>query len=302
MTEVTEASVLSGLSDDLANAVERAGAAVVRVDARRRQAASGVVWNAEGAVVTADHVVERDEDVTVGLPDGSRVPAKIVGRDPGTDLAVLRIDASGLAPIEQGPSPKVGHLGLIVARPGSTLETSIGVVSALSGPARTRRGGQLEGLIRTDAMFYPGFSGGPLVDTAGRMVGLATSHFGQGAGLVIPLETVARVSSSLLRHGKVRRGFLGISSQPVALPQALRDRLGLSQESALMVVGVESGGPSERAGLLMGDVLIGLDGQPIRDTDDLRGLLSSERVGKATTARVIRGGEARDLTVTIGER
>jgi len=125
---------------------------------------------------------------------------------------------------------------------------------------------------------------------------------GHGAGLVIPLETVARVSSSLLRHGKVRRGFLGISSQPVALPQALRDRLGLSQESALMVVGVESGGPSERAGLLMGDVLIGLHGQPIRDTDDLRGLLSSERVGEATTARVIRGGEARDLTVTIGER
>jgi S1-C subfamily serine protease len=295
-------SVLAGLSDDLARAVERAGASVVRVDARRRQAASGVVWAADGLILTADHVLERDEDLTVGLPDGRSVGTRIVGRDPGTDLALLRAEAQGLSPVQQGPAPKVGHLALVVARPGSGLETSIGAVSALVGPARTRRGGRLEGIIRTDATFYPGFSGGPLVDTGGRMIGLATSYFGQGAGMAIPLETVGRVTAALLSHGRVRRGFLGLSSQPVGLPEALRTRLGLGQESGLLVVGVEPGGPAESGGLLIGDVLIALGGEPVRDTDDLRGLLGAKRVGQATPVRVIRGGEPRELTVTIGER
>ena len=303
MTErVDEAGgVLAAFSDKLAEAVERAGGSVVRVEARRRQPASGVVWGPDGLVLTADHVLEREEDLALGLPDGRTVGAAIVGRDPGTDLALLRAEDKGLSPIEHGPAPKVGHLALIVARPGS-LATSIGVVSALGGPARTWRGGQLEGFIRTDATFYPGFSGGPLVDTAGRIVGLATSHFGHGAGLAIPLETATRVGSALLSHGRVRRGFLGLGSQPVALPEALRSRLGLEQESGLLVVGVEAGGPAERAGLMIGDVLVSLGGQPIRHTDDLRGRLGPERVGQVTPARVIRGGELRDLTVTVGER
>jgi S1-C subfamily serine protease len=295
------AGVLAAFSDKLAEAVERAGGSVVRVEARRRQPASGVVWGPDGLVLTADHVLEREEDLALGLPDGRTVDAAIVGRDPGTDLALLRAEDKGLTPIEHGPAPKVGHLALIVARPGG-LATSIGAVSALGGPARTWRGGQLEGFIRTDATFYPGFSGGPLVDTAGRMVGLATSHFGQGVGLAIPLETATRVGSALLSHGRVRRGFLGLGSQPVALPEALRSRLGLEQESGLLVVGVEAGGPAERAGLMIGDVLVSLGGQPIRHTDDLRGQLGPERVGQAVPARVIRGGEPRDLTVTVGER
>ena len=297
-----QSGVLPIFSDQLARAVERAGLSIVRVDARRRQAASGIAWAAEGVILTADHVLEREEDLGVALPDGRTVAAKIVGRDPGTDIALLKVEGASLTPIEQGPTPKVGHLGLIVARPGDGLETSIGVVSALGGPARTRRGGQLEGFIRTDAQFYPGFSGGPLVDTAGRMIGLATSHFSQGAGLAIPLETVRRVTAALTSHGRVRRGFLGLSSQPAALPEALRTKHGISQESGLLVVGVEAGGPAEQAGLMMGDVLLALGGQAVRDTDDLRNLLGGDRVGQATAARVLRGGEPRDLTVTIGER
>src|SRR5688572_1835732 len=247
--------VLAALSNQLAGAVERAGQSIVRVEARRRQPASGVVWSADGLIVTADHVLEREEDLLVGLPGGETASATIVGRDAGTDLAVLRVSAQGLQPIEQGPAARVGHLTLIVGRPGDSLGTSIGVVSALAGPARTWRGGQLEGFIRTDATFYPGFSGGPLVDAGGRMIGLATSGFGQGAGLVIPLETVRRVSGALLEYGRVKRGFLGLSSQPVALPDALRERLGLEQESGLLVVGVEAGGPAEQGGLLIGDVV-----------------------------------------------
>jgi serine protease DegQ len=298
----TTAYVLAALSDNLAGAVEQAGRSVVRVDARRRQSASGVVWADEGLVLTADHVLEREEDLTVGLPDGQTVAATIVGRDPGTDLALLRVQGEGLVSVQQGPQPKVGHLALVVARPGDGLATSIGVVSAIGGPARTWRGGQLDGFVRTDATFYPGFSGGPLVDAGGKMIGLATSHFGQGAGLAITLNTVVRVTSALLSHGRVRRGFLGLSSQPVELPRAVRARLGLEQESGLLVVGVESDGPAERGGLMMGDLLVALGGQPIHNTDDLRGALSPERVGQSTPVRVIRGGEPREVSVTIGER
>jgi S1-C subfamily serine protease len=300
----TATGPLVEFSDGLAGAVERAGRSVVRVDARRRQSASGVVWTADGLIVTADHVVERDEDLTVGLADGRKVGASIVGRDPGTDLALLRVQATGLPAVEHGAAPKVGHLALVVGRPGDDLATSIGVVSALGGPVRTWRGGRLESFIRTDATFYPGFSGGPLVDLAGRMIGLATSRFGQGegAGLAIPLETITRVTTSLQSHGRVRRGFLGLSSQPVGLPETLRQGLGLEQESGLLVVGVEKDGPAERGGLMIGDILVALAGESVRDTDDLRSLLGPERVGQAATARIVRGGEARDLTVTVGER
>ncbi|HYU17892.1 MAG TPA: trypsin-like peptidase domain-containing protein [Chloroflexota bacterium] len=293
--------VLASFSDGLADAVGRAGDSVVRVEGRRRQAASGVAWQPDGLVITADHVLEREEDLSVGLPDGRSVGAKIVGRDPGTDLALLRLEVQGLRPIERGRSPRVGHLALVVARPGPSLATSIGVVSALGGPARSWRGGRLDGFILTDATFYPGFSGGPLVDAAGQMVGLATSHFGQGTGLAIPLETVERISSALLSHGSVKRAFLGLSSQPVELPDALRTSLG-GQESGLLVVGVEPNGPAERGGLMLGDLLVTLGGRPIRHTEDLRALLGPEQVGQATSARIIRGGEVRDLNVTIGER
>ena len=295
-------SVLAAFSDALAAAVERAGASVVRVDARRRYPASGVVWGSGGLVLTADHVLERDEDLSVGLPDGRTVPATIVGRDAGTDLALLRPEASPLTPIERGPAPKVGHVSLLVARPGNSLATSIGVVSALGGPGRAWRGGRLEGIIRTDASFYPGFSGGPLVDTAGRMLGLATARFGGEAGLAISLETVERVTAALLSHGRIKRGFLGLHSQPVRLPAALQQRLGLTQESGLLVLAVESGAPAERGGLMIGDVLVTFAGQPTRHTEDLLGLLGPERVGQATPARVIRGGEWHDLSLTPGER
>ena len=297
-------SALVALSDGLAAAVEAAGASVVRVDARRRQAASGIVWSADGVIVTADHVLERDEDLKVGLPDGRTVSAMLVGRDPGTDLAVLRADAAGLTPIGRGATPRAGQLALVVARPYGGVMTSLGVVSAVSGPIRTMRG-RLDGLLWTDAMFYPGFSGAPLVDATGSAVGIATSRFGggQGTGVAIPLDVVERVAGALLSHGRVARGFLGIGSQPVALPDRLAQSIGRGErESALLVVGVEPNGPADAAGFIVGDLLVELDGQRIADTDDLRDLLIPERVGKAVAARVVRGGEPRELRVTIGER
>ncbi|MBI4498833.1 MAG: trypsin-like peptidase domain-containing protein [Chloroflexi bacterium] len=295
--------VLAGLSDELAGAVERAAAAVVRVDARRRLSASGIIWEATGLVVTADHVLEREEDITVGLADGRDLAATIVGRDPGTDLALLRVEAQGLAAAAPGPAPRVGHLVLALGRPGpgGPMATA-GIVSALGGPARTWRGSRLEGFIRTDAVLYPGFSGGPLVDVTGRVLGLNSSHLAQGMSLAIPVESVARIVAALLQTGRVRRGFLGITSQPVLLPIGLRRRLDLDQETGLLVVGVEPDGPADRGGMLLGDVLVGLAGAPVRDTDDLQRLLTGERIGQPTPVRVIRGGEVRDLTITVGER
>ena len=296
------AQVLGAFTDALAGAVAQAGTAVVRVDARRRMAASGVVWALGGLILTADHALERDEDVTVGLPDGRTVGASIVGRDPGSDLALLRAEGADLPPIARGTRPQVGSLVLLVARPGAGLATSIGVISAIGGPSRTRWGGTVEGTIRTDAAFFPGFSGGALVDTSGRLLGVATSYRGWDYGLGIPLETAERVTAALTSHGRIKRGYLGISSQPVAIPEPLRQALGVSQESGLVIVGVEEGSPAERGGLLLGDVLVVFGGQPVRHTDDLLGLLGPERVGQATAARVVRGGEPREVSVVVGER
>jgi S1-C subfamily serine protease len=300
--------VLGAFSDALAGAVAQAGASIVRVDARRRGGASGVVWGPGGTILPADHVLERDEDVTVGLADGRTVGATIVGRDPGSDVALLRLAAgaggegAGLTPIARGGAPRVGSLVMLVARPGAGLATSLGVVSAVGGPSRTRWGGSLEGTIRTDATFFPGFSGGAVVDPAGRMLGLATSYRGWDYGLGIPLETLERVTGALTSHGRVKRGYLGLSSQPVAIPEALRQKLGLEQESGLLIVGVESGSPAERGGLLLGDVLVTFAGQTVRHTDDLLAALGPERVGQPSPTRVIRGGEPRDLSVVAGER
>jgi S1-C subfamily serine protease len=294
--------VLMQLSNELSGAVQRSAAATVSVYARRRQAASGIVWAAGGMILTADHVIERDEEIQVGLPDGSKVTATILGRDPGTDLAVLRATGAEAAPIERGPVPGVGSLVLAVARPdGEGPMATLGVVSAVGGPVRTGRGGQLDQFIRSDAILYPGFSGGPLVDGAGRAIGINTSHLGRGSGVAIPVEIAARIADAIMSHGHVRRGYLGISSQPVQLPAAAAANAG-GQSSGLLVLRVENDGPAEKGGLIIGDILVALAGQPVRDIDDLQRLLGGERVGQPTPATVLRGGEPRTLMLTIGER
>ena len=300
MAEMEQTGV-TALSDALAAAVERAATYTVSVNARRRIGATGIVLE-NGVVVTADHVIEREEEIAVRLPGGNSVPARLAGRDAGTDIAVLRIDGATPAKAEGAPPPRVGTLVLAVGRPsGDGPEVSLGVVSAVSGPVRTWRGGQLEGLIRTDATFYPGFSGGPLIDIAGRVVGINTSALSRSSGVSLPYASVERVARTLLAHGKVRRGFLGISSQPVALTQSQGQALG-GQKSGLLIVRTETDGPAANAGLLIGDILVGLAGEPVRDTEDLQRLLAGDLVGKATPVRVLRGGEPREVSVTIGER
>lgn len=295
---------LLGLSNNLADAVESAGKSIIAIHARRHSASSGVYWK-PGVVVTADHTLEREENITVTLPDGRKLPATLAGRDSGTDVAVLKVEGSDLPVAEIGDAStlKVGHIVLAIARPGDIgLSASWGAVSAVGGSFRTWAGGQIDQLIRPDLTLYPGFSGGPLIDAQGRVVGINTSGLSRSMALTIPAATVSRVADQLLTRGRIARGYLGLAMQTVRLPDSQVTALSLPRNSALIVVSVENDGPAEKAGVLVGDILLALDGNAVSNTDDIQALLDPERVGKALTARVLRGGSPAELSLTVGER
>ncbi len=308
---------LETFSDALADAVAQAAESIVRVEARRRLPASGIAWT-ETAIVTANHVVERSEGIHVGLPSGEVVPAKLVGRDPSTDIAVLRVQG-GLKPIGRATKAvRVGHLVMAVGRPGKNEQASVGIVSAIgsSEPAgeedRPRRSGfsfayshgssgvMLDGAIHSDVVMYPGFSGGPLIDSSGHAVGLTTSAIAAGTSLTIPLPTIERIYAQLTEHGKIKRGFIGVSLQAMRLTESLAESIG--QRTGLLIVATEPGGPADAAGLYQGDIVVALDGVRTRSLDELMVLLNSDRIGKSVAVRVIRGGQAQDIPVTIAER
>jgi S1-C subfamily serine protease len=284
-------------------AVEKAGAATLMINARRRMPASGVAYAAD-LILTADHILERDEDIRVGLPDGSQVSATLAGRDPGSDLALLRLESALAARAEPVPQPaRVGQLVLALGRPSPQgIQASLGVVSAIDGPLRTGRGGLLEQYLRTDAIPYPGFSGGPLVDSAGRVVGINTSGLARGASLAIPAALAWSLAEILFQHGHIQRGFLGVRSQPVAIPIAQQQALGREQASGLLLVGVEPDSPAEAGGLLIGDIIVAIAGNRVADPDELAASLAGPVVGKPTPVEVVRGGKPVTITVTIGER
>ena len=303
MENLKESSdLLAALSDGMADAVEKVGKSVVRVNGRRRRPASGIIY-APNVVLTASHALEREEDLTVGAADGRTLPAQFVGRDHSTDLAVLRVeglDVEAAAPAEG--AVRIGQLALAVGSPGrgEGPRASLGVVSSVGGPMRTWRGARLERYIQTDATPYPGFSGGPLIDARGNVLGIMTTGLARGAALAIPAELAWRVAGTLEERGSVKRGYLGILSQPVRLPDG--QKLGLTQRGGLLVVGVEEGSPAGQGGLIIGDILATLDGQPVEDTEDLLVLLTGERVGREVPVGVIRGGELQTLQVPVGER
>ena len=296
-------NTLSDLSDSIAAAVERAGRSVVVVNGRERLSSSGVHWS-PGVVVTAEHTVRRNEDIRIGLADGRTIPATLAGRDAGTDLAVLKTELPDLAVAERrNGTPRAGEIALVVGR-GSESGTSaaMGIVSAVGGAWRTWRGGLLESYIRLDASIYPGNSGGTVVDAEGRVFGIATGGLSRVAPVAIPGGTVERIVGELLAHGRVARGYLGVGLQPVAIPDHLRSKLGLGQAAGLIVLGVEPASPAADAGALIGDILVALDGKSVTDTDDVQAVLTGEAIGRAVRVAVVRGGESREIVVTVRER
>jgi len=297
------AGVLESLSNDLAGAVERAGHFVVAIHARRRIPASGIHWR-PGIIVAAHHTIQRDEDITVTIADGTSLAATLVGRDPTTDLAVLRVDGitAPVARLADASGVRVGALGLALGRPGPAITASLGVISAVGGEWRTWHGGMIDRFVRLDISIYDGFSGGPLVDAAGRVLGLDTSGLSRGAALAIPASTVNRVADQLLTTGRIARGYLGLGMQPVRLPGGLVERLRLPNDIGLMVVSAEAGGPADRAGVLIGDILVAVGDTPVADPAELLAMLGPDQIGKAISVRLVRGGEPTSVSITIGER
>ena len=290
------------LSDGLANVVKAADPAVVRVEARRHVPASGVVWSADGLILTADHALRRDEDIRVGLGDGQALEATLIGRDPTTDLALLQVAATGMSPLEAAGEDEmsVGHIVLALARPGRTVQATFGIVSGLGEGWRTRMGGQIDRYLQTDVVMYPGFSGGPLVGGNGHLLGLNTSGLGQGVSLTIPVATISRVVESLRAHGRVRRGYLGVSTQRVRLPDDSADSLG--QKFGLLVISVESGSPAAEGGMTLGDTIVALGGRPVSRHEDLLVALAGDVAGQKEIVKVLRGGAVQELTIKVGER
>ena len=287
------------ISDGMVAVVKAAERAVVQVDARRRHPASGIVWSADGVIVTANHVVRKDS-AQVGLSDGSKVDAALIGRDPGIDLAALRVESDGLTAAEWAPEEElsVGALVLALGRPGHKLQASLGILSAVGGERRIHGGGQVSHYVRPDLIMYPGFSGGPIVAADGRVIGLATSGLSRDGCIALTHATVAPIVDSLLKHGSVRRGYLGVGVQTVRLPATLATEL--DQETGVLLNAVEPDSPAERGGLVVGDILITLDRETIGSPSDLAVALRGGRAGKVTPVRIIRGGATRDTSVEIG--
>jgi len=314
---MAEETTLISFSNALADAAEKAGRSTVLVEARRRMPASGILYGGT-TVLTADHVVERDEDIRVLLPDGEGVRASLVGRDPGTDLAVLRLESPAseiAAPASR--QARVGEFVLALGRPSSNgIQASLGVVSAIgSGIRRVHRmrgkGGGFHGqhmtqvaeqYIRTDAIPYPGFSGGPLVNAAGEVVGINTSGLVRGISLAVPFERALRVASDLETHGSIKRGYLGIRSQHTPLTAAMQEKLNREQATGLLVVWIEEGAAAEAGGIIIGDVLVGYEDIQLLDHDDLQRAILDTEVGQAVQIDLLRGGEPVQIAVVIGAR
>jgi S1-C subfamily serine protease len=298
-------SVTARFSQELATAAEQAGTSVVAVKARPRLPSSGIHWR-KGVVVTAHHTIRREDDIQVLAPTGKRVAAKLAGRDPGTDLAILKLESEAGFAVPQfadAAAVKLAQFVLALGRSrGGSLVASAGIIGGLSGEWRTWRGGRVDQSIRLDLALYPGFSGGPLVNVEGKVLGVNTNGLGRGRAITIPASTVNRTVDELLEKGHIARPYLGLAMQPVAIPENLRTKSKSAATGGLMVLHVEPGGPADKAGIVLGDVIVELQGKAALDTDNIQELLTSAKIGDSIAAAVLRAGTLLQLSVNLGER
>ena len=305
-----EGALLDAYSRAVIRAAEQVSPAVVNVEVRQRKAGggsgSGFLFTPDGLILTNSHVVHRAADIAVTLTDGRRTKADLVGEDPDTDLAVLRIDAPGLVPVRLGDSRalRVGQVVIAIGNPyGFQYSVTAGVVSALGRSLRARSGRLIDDVIQTDAALNPGNSGGPLVTAQGEVVGVNTAVIlpAQGLCFAVPIHTAKLVAGRLIKDGKIRRGYIGVGGQNVPIPRRLVRAHHLPGETGILVVSVEDGSPAKRAGLAEGDVIIRYGARPVAGIDDLHRLLIDEAVGVASTLSVLRGAELVTLDVVPGE-
>jgi S1-C subfamily serine protease len=297
-----EADVLSALSRRTAELAAAGAAHVLRVEGARRGLASGVAWSADGLVITAHHALRRDDEVRVGLPSGETAAAAVIGRDPATDLALLRVNGPALTPPRWAGEAALapGQLAIAVSRPGRTPRAQLATLLRAGGEYRAPGGGRIDAWLELSADLHPGISGALALGPDGAALGLVTAGLVRGAALVVPPATLHRVVPQLHSHGEIRRGWLGVATFPVALDELLRAATG--EEVALLVSRVEQESPAARAGLLLGDAILSVGGETLQDPAELLALLHEGRIGETVTLRVLRAGEVRELPVTIGAR
>lgn len=297
-------STLNNLSNELAGIVQAVAPHIVSVRARRHYPSSGIHWS-PGVIVTADHTIQRDDDITLIFAGGKTVRATLVGRDQGTDLAVLKVQSSESPAqhIGRADAVRAGELALVVGRsPDSGVNASLGIISATSGPWRTWRGGQLDAYIRLDANLFPQSSGGAVVNARGELIGMATPALSRIAGLAISVSIVKSITEKLLQKGFVPRGYLGIGVQPVPFSEELQKKLSIPNKSGLIVLTVEPDGPADEAGLLMGDIVTGIGDATIERIDGLQTYSDSGVIGKSVKISYVRGGALKQSEITVGER
>jgi S1-C subfamily serine protease len=300
----TSSGILASLSNDLANAVQRAGQSVVAVHGRRRFPASGLAWRTDH-VITASHVLERDTYLSITTPDGQQHPAKLLGRDPGSDVAILGVADAALKPFERPDADNLaaGNLVLAVGRPGTPEPiASFGAVSSVGGAWRTAQGGLLDAYVRADVALLPGLSGGAIADVQGRVVAMLSAYLAGGDPVGIPVQNLDGIVQRILSGQSSRRAYLGVSTQPVELQETLRSRLSLAQTGGLMLLGIEPGTPAEQGGLLLGDILLSIGGRTVEDGEALQMALGPDAVNTATPIKLIRGGDLREISVTPAPR
>lgn len=298
------AGVLAELSSQLASAVQTAGNSIVAIHARRRIPSSGIIWR-DGVVVSASHTVRSDGEISISLPNGDSAKADVAGRDSATDLVVLRIKTDGAvraAPRADVSSLRVGSLVLAVGRPGRNVSASFGIVSAIGEGWRSWQGARIDRVLRLDLAVYDGFSGGPLVDASGGVLAINNSALARGTPIALPAQAVDRVVDELLERGHVRRPFIGVAVQPVALSAALARQHQLSGDGGLLIVSIADDSPAEKAGILLGDLLLEAGGQRVARPDDLLDGLSATRHGDSVSLKILRGGVVKTVSVTPADR
>jgi S1-C subfamily serine protease len=292
-------SLLASLSAELVTIVNNAAPHVVGVSTRSHRGASGLAIGGD-LVLTADHAIQHDRDITVAS-DGKRLEAAVLGRDPATDLAVLRASGLTAGELPAASPPPAGSLVLSVSRTSSgTVSTGLGVITSVGGPLRTSTGVVLPAVIRTDAALRPGTAGGALVDAAGAFVGLTTPGLLRGLPVAIPIQEALVVARRLADREPLGRAYLGLNVQPVRLAAPQRELV--EEGRGLLVFGVAGGGAAERAGILVGDLLIRFNGREILDAAALQDGLAAVSPGSAIGVTLLRGAARQDLTVTVGER
>ena len=297
-------SELIELSNALAQVTDHAAASVVAIHAEARGSSSGAVWR-ERVIVTAEHALRRDEEIQVTLPDGRVVPATLAGRDPSTDLAVLKCADAGNHFIDRGDASAVkpGSITLVVGRTrASGPVAALGVVSLVVAERRTWTGSSLAPYIRLDVGLQPTAVGGAVVDAHGKILGIASPRFARFGAIAIPAATVDRVAETLLKKGRIPRGYLGVALQPVRLPDHLRQLLQHKEKTAAIILEVEPDGPAQKAGIVIGDILISLAGQPVSRPENVQSHLQSENIGKSLAAKILRGGAVCDVSIAVGDR